>query len=154
MTSKQLPDEVVDAIHTEPVCVDRFTRSVGIITGPDEALVPITTFNVLGWRDVPSFANGVRNRSSIGIDDAGYRYPGSDLDPGEEPFDDVDVYNPMGEVFVSVLAFERLAARYFRALIDGARKMGDPVLNQSWWPEFVGATEEIERRVASADDPS
>jgi len=150
MTSERLSDQVIDAIRTEPVAVNKFDRSVGLITGPDDAVVPVTTFEVLGWRDVPAFANGVRRRSSIGIDDAGFRYPGSDLDPGEEPFDDVDVYNPVGEVFVSVPAFERLAARYFRALIEGAQRIDDPVLRQPWWPEFVAATEEIEGRVASS----
>jgi hypothetical protein len=50
---------------------------------------------------------------------------------------------------VSVPAFERLAARYFRALVDGAQAIDDPVTRQPWWPEFVAATEEIEHRVRS-----
>jgi len=150
MTSARLPDDIVDAIRTEPVHTGDPFRTVGRISGPHEALVPVTMFDVFGWRNMLYLANGVRHRSSIGKDDAGFRYPGYDLDPGEEPFDDVDVYNPMGEVFVSIPAFERLAARYFRALIDGAQRIDDPVVRQPWWLEFVAATEEIEGRVASS----
>ncbi|MEA2672664.1 MAG: hypothetical protein QOG45_2884 [Chloroflexota bacterium] len=145
----RLPDDVVDAILAEPVTTQDPIRSVGRITGPHEALVPITTFDVFGWRDLLYLANGVRHRRGIGKDDSGFRYPGDELDPGEEPFEDVDVYNPIGEVFVSMPAFERLAARYFRALVDGAARIHDPVTRQPWWPEFVAATEEIEGRVSS-----
>jgi len=150
MTKFRLPDAVVDAITTEPVRVNRVDRSVGLITGPREAKVPIAVFNVIGWRDVLYLASGVRDREGIDKDDAGFLYPGDELDPGEKPFQDVDVYNPIDEVFVSIPAFERLAARYFRALIDGAQRIDDPVLREPWWPEFVAATEEIEGRVASS----
>jgi hypothetical protein len=148
MSPLRLPDEVVEAIVTEPVRIERFDRSVGRITGPREAKIPIGVLNVFGWRDLLYLAGGVRDRSGIAKDDAGFRYPGEELDPGEEPFDDVDVYNPIGEVFVSVPAFERLAARYFRALVDGAQAIDDPVTHQAWWPEFVAATEEIEERAS------
>jgi hypothetical protein len=109
----------------------------------------VTTFDVFGGRDLLYLANGVRHRRGIGKDDSGFRYPGDELEPGEEPFENVDVYNPLGEAFVSVPAFERLAARYCRAIVEGARAIDDPVTRQPWWPEFVAATEEIEGRVSS-----
>jgi hypothetical protein len=149
MSRAHLPDEIVDAILVEPTRTQDPIRSIGRIVGPREAIVPVTTFDAFGWRSLMYLAGGVRDREGIAKDDAGFRYPGDELDPGEEPFDDVDVYNPMGEVFVSVPAFERLAARYFRALVDGAEATDDPVTRQPWWPEFVAATEEIERRVSA-----
>ncbi len=148
MTETRIPDEVVDAITTEPVPVERIVRSIGRICGPREAQVPVGVFDVFGWRHLMYLANGVRHRRGIGKDGSGFRYPGDELDPGEEPFEDVDVYNPIGEVFVSVPAFERLAARYFRALVDGAGAVGDPVTREPWWAAFVAATEEIEARVS------
>jgi hypothetical protein len=39
---------------------------------------------------------------------------------GEEPFDGVEVHNPIFEVIVSEHAFDRLMARFFRALHRGA----------------------------------
>jgi len=149
VSTVQVPDAVMDAVVAEPLRVDRSDRSVGRLTGPREARIPIGVFKVFGWRDLLYLAGGVRDQMGIDLDDAGFRYPGDELDPGEEPFDDVEVYNPIGEVFVTIPAFERLAARYFRALVDGVASSQDPVAYQPCWPEFVAATEEIERRVQS-----
>jgi hypothetical protein len=94
-------------------------------------------------------AGGVRDRIGIGQDDPGFRYPGDELHPGEESFEDVNMYNPVGEASVGVEALERLAAGYFRALVEGVARFDDQVSRDPWWPEFVAATAEIERRVAS-----
>lgn len=108
MTTERVSDRVVDSVRAEPVRVPLYGRSVGRLLGPPETDIPIDVFDVFGWRDLMYLASGVRDQEGIGQDDSGFRYPGDELDGGEEPFDDVKVYNPIGEVFVSVPAFERL----------------------------------------------
>jgi hypothetical protein len=53
--------------------------------------------------------------------------------------------------WIDLDAFERLAARYFRALVTGAQRIDDPVSRQPWWPDFVAAIEEIEREWHRSD---
>lgn len=148
-----ISDDLIDSIIAEPLPVQRYGRSLGRLTGPRQASVAVSVFDVFGWSDLLYLAGGVRDRMGIGQDDSGFRYPGDELNPGEEPFKDVHVYNPVEEASVGVEAFERLAARYFRTLVEGVAGLDDPVSREAWWPEFVAATEEIERRVASQGGP-
>jgi hypothetical protein len=143
-------DEVVDAISVEPAPVPhKLFRSVGRILGPEAALPVITTLESLGWDSLMDAAGGVLDREGIGENGVGFRYPNDALNWGEEPGDGVEVYNPLWEVVVSVQAFERLMARFFRALITGAESTADAVTGASWWPDFVTMTERIEERTAS-----
>jgi hypothetical protein len=148
--TEPLPDELVDSIVVESAATGRPARGVGIVTGPAAAGPVTITLKAFGWGDIPDAARAVTLGVGMSADDAGFRYPGEDLDPDEEPSDGVQVHNPLGEATVSVPAFERLMLRYFRALITGAERLHDSVIEEPWWPEFVAATEEIEGRVSSA----
>lgn len=142
-----IPDALVDSLAIEPASAGHPAHVTGDVEGAEELRILKGTLDYFGWSLMMYLASGVRDREGIGADGTGFRYPTDELDPGEEPFDGVDVYNPLGEVLVGVSAFERLMARYFRALIVGAERHRDPVVRQSWWPEFVAATELIERRL-------
>jgi hypothetical protein len=149
-----LPDEVVDAISVEPDTVPhKLIRGVGRITGPEAALPVITTLESLGWADLMYAAEGVQDRQGIDTNDVGFWYPNDALDWGDDPFDGVEVHNPLWEILVTMPAFERLMARFFRALIVGAERSSDSVTGEPWWPRFTDIIEMIERRV-SADRTS
>ncbi|MFI5268912.1 MAG: hypothetical protein ACHQ7M_16165 [Chloroflexota bacterium] len=87
-------------------------------------------------------AGGLLAREGIQVDEIGIRYPGDELDEGEEPFDGVKLISPMGEVLVSLDAFERFMARYLHAYITWLEEVKDPVIRQ---PEF-----DIVRETATA----
>jgi hypothetical protein len=142
-----IPDELVDGLSIVPAKTDRPARAIGVIEGPDELRVLKSLLDFPSWSEMMYVASGVRDREGIGADGTGFRYPTDELDPGEEPLEGMDVYSPLGEVQVSVPAFERLMARYFRALITGAERHRDPVIRASWWPDFVKATVQIEDRL-------
>jgi hypothetical protein len=144
----RLDDEVLESIVVDPLSSNMVLRTVGNITNPEPARVVASVLDVFGWSSLMYLVRGIRDRQGIGKDGSGLQYPGDELDPWDEAYDDVLVYDPLGEALVSLPALERLAARYFRALITGAQRIHDPVLAQPWWPEFVAATEEIEKRAS------
>ncbi|MEA2670302.1 MAG: hypothetical protein QOG45_522 [Chloroflexota bacterium] len=149
----RLDDHVLDNMSVDPLPSGRRLRTVGNITSLESANVVASTLESFSWSSLMDLAEGIRDRHGIGKDGLGLRYPGDDLDPWDEPYHDVLVYDQFDRVLVGVDAFERLATRYFRALVTGAQRLDDPVTRQPWWPGFVAATEEIERRVASQGDP-
>lgn len=146
--SQAVSDDLLGRITIEPVPMPHGTRTIGRVTGPPELVALTTALDFFNWRRLPLVAEAVRDRQGINIDDIGFRYPGEDLDPGEEPFEEVEVFGPLGSVFVSVSGFERLMARYFRTLQTGAEAARDPVIEEPWWTRFVEMTEEIERRAS------
>ncbi|MEA2672665.1 MAG: hypothetical protein QOG45_2885 [Chloroflexota bacterium] len=146
---QRLDDEMLDSIVVDPRPSNMALRTIGNIESPVAARVVASVLDVFGWSSLMYLAGGVRDRQGIGKDGSGLQYPGDELDPWDEAYDDVLVYDPLGEALVGLLAFERLVARYFRALVDGAERIHDPVTREPWWPEFVAATEEVERRVSS-----
>ena len=117
--------------------------------GPQAARVLFDLLYGLRWGDVQLAALAVVTGTGIGLDEAGFRYP-ADLDPCEESFDGVNVYDPLDDIVVPHAAFEEVMARFFRALISGAQKLRDPVRSAPWWGELVRRTEELEARVAKA----
>lgn len=87
-------------------------------------------------------AGGLLAREGIQVDEIGIRYPGDELEEGEEPFDGVKLVSPMGEVLVSLGAFERFMARYLSTYIAWLEEVNDPVTQQ---PDF-----DIVREAAAA----
>jgi len=93
-------------------------------------------------------AEGVRDHEGIGIDGTGFRFP-ADLDPWEEPLDGVEVYCPLGDVLVSLPAFERLMARFLHAIVASVTGTQAPAAREPWWPAFMAIAGQIEQRAAS-----
>ena len=94
-------------------------------------------------------AQAVRDEENIGINGSGFRYAHNELDPDEEPFEGVEIYDPLGELYVTQAAFDGLMNRYFSALRDGATKQQAPVVQQPWWPDFLQIAQQVEKRVAN-----
>jgi hypothetical protein len=104
---------------------------------------PVTTAD---WSSVVLIARAVAERTGAGWDGGTLRYPVEDvLDAGEEPFEGVHVHSPLGDVLVGVAAFERLMARYLRAVLSAgaSAKAGD----EPWWTEVRSSLMRIEARL-------
>ncbi|MEA2670303.1 MAG: hypothetical protein QOG45_523 [Chloroflexota bacterium] len=145
-----LQDAVVDAISVEPTGVPQNgVRPIGRVSGPEEALPIIFTLDAIGWTELLYTANGVRDRKASDWDDVGFNYPSDISEPDEEPFDGVEVHNPIFEVIVSEKAFDRLMARFFRVLVIGAGAARDPVITTDWWPSFLTIVKDLEKRGGS-----
>ncbi len=145
-----VPDADIDDIRIAATPSNSPTRSIGGLAGPPSTDIVTDVLDAFGWSSLLSLVRAVQLRSSVDKDGVGFRYPTDELDPDEEPFHSVRVYNPIDEVSVAVPAFDRLMGRYLRTLVAGAQATHDQVLDEPWWPGFVDLTEEIERR-APAD---
>lgn len=146
LMSKLIADELVNSIQIQPRNVENSLRLLDI-EGSEEVLVITSALGFFNLSEMTYVASGVHDREGIATDNTGFRYPTDELDPGEEPLEGVEIYNPLGEVQVTISAFEHLMVRYFRALITEAKKHNDSVIQQSWWCEFVVTTEQIEERL-------
>ena len=91
-------------------------------------------------------AKAVRNQENMGINGSGFRYAHNELDPGEEPFEGVEIYDPFDELYVSQEAFDELMNDFFLVLRKGAKNR---LAKEAWWKEFVDISQQIEKRVTS-----
>ena len=144
--SKLIADELVNSIQIQPTNVKNSLRQIDI-KGAEEVLVITSALGFFNWSEMTYVASGVHDREGIATNGNGFRYPTDELDPGEEPLEGVEISNPLGDVQVTISAFEHLMARYFRAMITEAKKHNDSVTQQSWWSKLVVTTEQIEERL-------
>jgi hypothetical protein len=143
-------DKAVEGLRITPS--ESPTQLVEVKPGDqsEEAMLLASTLVLLPPSLLHYVASGVRDREGIAADETGFRYPTDELDPGEEPFEGVKVFNPLGEVEVSVDAFERLMARYLRASVGSAVGRRHPLVAEVWWPDLVRMVDEIEQRTSAA----
>lgn len=92
-------------------------------------------------------ARAVRDQENMGINGSGFRYAHNELDPNEEPFEGVEIYDPFDELYVTQEAFDGLMNGFFSALRKGAKKA---LAKEPWWKEFVDISLQIEKRVTSS----
>lgn len=118
------------------------------VDGPQELMVATSSLNFFSVKDILYIASGVLDREGIDVNGTGFRYPTDELDPGEEPLEGVEIYNPtFGEIQLSISAFENFITRYFRATIVEVEKQNDSVIQESWWSTFTEITTQIEQRI-------
>lgn len=77
---------------------------------------------------------------------SGFRFP-SDLDPDEEPFDGVEMFDPLATLHISEAAFDRIMSRYFEVIIHGVTTHRHPEIHEGWWQAFVASARAIEQKV-------
>ncbi len=145
-----IEDAALDEITIGSPAHPSFDDSIVGIDGPLEVMPAVNLLIFLGrQRSLPKFASGVMHQSGFAINDTAFYYPTDGLEFGEGPYPGVLIHDPLDQIYAHPLAFERLAARFFRAVIDAATRQHDPMLRQEWWPEFVATVGQIEQRVAS-----
>lgn len=148
MDSAVLPFAYLDSIEIYPTAT-RGHRQVGKVASPHGHDVVADLLDTIGWREVLGVAEAVRDRRGLGMDWRGFRYPTDELDPGEERFNGVEIYTPLGEVHVDPEGFHRLMARFFTALIEGVTALDHSARREPWWPTFVELAAQISARAAA-----
>ena len=151
--NKLVDDKLIETLEIKPVENKLYFRPVKIY-GSQELITIYSSLNFFSMSEMNYVASAVLDREGIGTDGTGFRYPTDELDPGEEPLQGVEIYNPsFGEAQLSIPAFEKLMARYFRAVIEETQKQvkekkpEDDPTKKPWWSEFVSATEQIKQRL-------
>lgn len=151
--NKLVNDQLIEEIEIKPVDMKLYHDPIKVHSSPELAIIA-GSLNFFGLNKIDVVSSAVLDREGIGINEIGFRYPTDELDPGEEPLQGVEIYNfSFGEIQLSIYAFEKLMARYFRAVIEeterqvAIQKPEDDPTKKSWWSEFVGATEQIEQRL-------
>jgi hypothetical protein len=108
----------------------------------------VNTLLVLQWTGVVNVAQCVDERTACGWNDCGFRYPVAGvLYAGEEPFVGVEVSDPVDTFYVGTHAFERLVARFLRALAEAARTSPVPLAQAQPWSEIAALAQRIDERV-------
>ncbi len=114
-------------------------------TGPhvrDSSLLLRTIRDFLSRETWQHFARqilpGVIGHHGRTVEYSGFRFP-SDLDPDEEMFEGVELFDPIETIYVSRAAFDRLMRRYFDAIIEHVIAKQLPELYEDWWQDFVAS---------------
>ncbi len=151
MNQNELVDDaVLDAITINSSARLPFSDSFVQVDGPAEVQPVVNLLTSFGRpRPLLNFVMGVLEQSGVAINDTAFFYPAVGLDFGEGLYPGVLIHDPLDQVYARPPAFERLAARFFREVINVATRRRAPTLQQPWWPEFVAAVGQIEQRVAS-----
>jgi hypothetical protein len=102
-------------------------------------------------RFVQFIAPGVLARHGRGVECSGFLFP-EDFDAedfeeeGVEPFEGVQLYDPIDTIHVSQPAFDRLMSRYFDTIVEAVQANRRPEAAEDWWPTFEGSARELRRR--------
>ncbi|MGF1487520.1 MAG: hypothetical protein ACFBSE_10565 [Prochloraceae cyanobacterium] len=116
-----------------------------VLNCPPELRVIKDFFYKSYWGEVISIARGIKNHYGVGMNDSGFRFP-SDLDPDEEVFEGVELFDPKDEIYIDEKDFERLALKFFKAVIDGSTSH-QKLTKEPWWNEFISIVNQLESKL-------
>lgn len=115
-----------------------------VINCPPELRVIKDFFYKSYWGDIILIARGVNSHYGVGINESGFRFT-SDLEPDEEVFEGVELFDPLDEVYIEEKAFERLVLKFFKAVIKGLT-FKPKLSKELWWNEFMTIVSQIEAK--------
>jgi hypothetical protein len=144
-----IDDRAVDALH---IVWDESPRFTGprVVNAPPELRVIRDFLSLESWPHfVQFFLPGVVERHQHVSNESGFRFQ-SDLDPGEEPFAGVELFDPLDTIHLSEPAFDRLMSRYVQVIIQAVTAGQRPELRERWWQDFLDGARALEHRVAEA----
>jgi len=84
------------------------------------------------------------------VEYSGFHFIG-DLDPGDELFEGVQIFDPIDTIYVSEAAFEQLMSRYVAVIVNAVTERQRPEMNEPWWPELVANGRLLAERAAAGD---
>lgn len=114
---------------------------------PGKARVICDFISTPYWEShVKFFFSGVLEHTGRISNDSGFLFD-KNIEPGDEPFTGVQLFDPLDAITLSDHAFDKLMSRYFRVLIDHAVLKQLEVIQEPWWSNFVDATIQIEQRL-------
>jgi len=130
-----ISDVLIDAVEIawDPTLSYQGTKALHVL---DELRLVRDFFSWRHWSTLINVADCASSQSDCGINNSGFRF-GDELDPGEEPFEGVELYDPLGQVYIGRATFNRLMLRFFDAIIQGATEHQHPMLQESWWSAFL-----------------
>lgn len=138
-------DEAIDSVGFAWEELPQYSGT-RVINFPPELRIIRDFLETSFWQSLVRFiAAGVLEQHMRGRDYNGFMFPG-DLDPGDEPFEGVMLWDPIDTVYLSAGAFDRLMSRFFDTVIDGVTRYQKPEVNEAWWPEFVAVARQIRMR--------
>lgn len=141
----QIDDAVIDAVTMGWDDTNKLPKP-HVANIPPEARVIDDFLNTPFWGDRVRFIfSGVLERTGRISDESGFLFP-SDLEPDDQPFEGVQMFDPLDTITLSDAAFDRLMSRYFRVVLDHAGRMRLPITQEAWWGAFAGAVPQIEAR--------
>lgn len=91
-------------------------------------------------------SEGIKDQQDIDFNEIGIQYAHDDLDPDEDEFEGIKIYNPLGETFIEEKAFDSLMLRFFTTIIESVEKYHQNVKASPWWNKFVENVKKIEER--------
>jgi hypothetical protein len=148
----RVSNEDVESIAIDPGPSEFGIRKRGRATGPTSARVVFDAMTFLPWYGLAKFATGIEERIGMSFDEVGFRYPvEEELNPGEAPFEGVNAWDPLDNVYLSQSAFERAWLRFLTALVQSAEREHDRVEKESFWPEFVARVQRLQARLAGEE---
>lgn len=137
--------ESLDAIVVLPTPT-RWLRDIGDVTGADHAPTIRDLLRSFTWRELPTVMRGMLEQEGVSLDPRGFYFPGDDLDDDEEPFEGVQIMDPLDTVYADLDAFNRLMTRFFSAVLEGAIREGHAVCMEPWWPQIVEGARTLKAR--------
>ena len=149
MMSDLIDDHAVEALS---IIWDQSLGYSGprIVDAPHELRVVKDFLSRETWQHFVQFIQpSTLNHHERVMEYSGFRFQ-SDLDPDDEHFEGVEVFDPLDTIHISERAFDRLMARYFDVIVRGVTTHHLPEAREVWWQAFVANTRLLEERIQNA----
>ncbi|MEO7735371.1 MAG: hypothetical protein ABIY55_30740 [Kofleriaceae bacterium] len=89
---------------------------------------------------------GVMEHHGRVMEYSGFRFQ-SDLDADDDPFQGVEMFDPIDTIYIREAAFDRLMSRYFDTVIRGVVEHQRPEAHEPWWQGFVASARVLADRL-------
>jgi hypothetical protein len=147
--STLINDDAVDGLQ---IVWDESPRFTGprVVNASPELRVIRDLLSHESWQHfVQFFLPGALHHHGRVSNESGFRFQ-SDLDPGDEPFEGVELFDPLDTIHISEPAFDRLMNRYFEVIIRAVAAHQGPELGAPWWQAFVDGARALDHRIRGA----
>ena len=144
--STSIDDRTVDSLR---IIWDQSPEHTGprVVDAPAELRMIKDFLSREAWQYFVQFIMpGVLQHHGRVMEYSGFRFQ-SDLDPDDDPFDGVELFDPIETTHVSERAFDRMMSRYFDIIIQGVTANQRPELREPWWQRFVEGARVIKERI-------
>ena len=146
--SNLIADRTVDALR---IIWDQSPGYIGprvVVASPELRMIKDFLSRETWQHFVQFIVPGALHHHGRVMEYSGFKFQG-DLDPDDEPFDGVEMFDPIETIHISEGAFDRVMSRYFGVIIQGVTAHQGPELQEGWWPAFVTNARLIDERVRS-----
>lgn len=144
--SDLIDDRTVDALR---IVWDQSPGHTGprVVDAPAELRVIRDFLSCETWQHFVQFIlPGALHHHGRLIEYSGFRFQ-SDLDPDDDPFEGVEMFDPIETIHISEGAFDRLMGRYFEVILHGVTLHQRPETHEEWWQGFVTSARALIDRI-------